>query len=249
MVLTSPTVLGVGSNLTFLYGQSETFTATITVLNGSPPPSEGTVTFFDDGAPLGTAPVSSGVATFTTSGLAVGLHPITASYSGTANYEASAWTGSESIVANSGLGNPSGVTVDGAGDVFIADSTKNRVIEVASSGTQTTVVSGLSEPSGVAVDSAGDVFVADTFNSRVVEVTKAGTQTTVGSELDFPQGVAVDAAGDVFIADTANNRIVEVSKTARRPPSGPVYCGPRAWRWTLRATSSSPIPAITGWLR
>ena len=58
-----------------------------------------------------------------------------------------------------------------AGDVFIADTDNNRVVEVpAGGGPQITVASGLNFPAGVAVDGAGDVFIADTGNNRVVEV-------------------------------------------------------------------------------
>ena len=102
--------------------------------------------------------------------------------------------------------------MDGAGDVFIADTYNNRVVEVpAGGGPQITVGSGLSYPIGVAVDGAGDVFIADSGNNRVVEVPAGGgPQTTVGSGLNYPSGVAVDGAGDVFIADTYNSRVVEV---------------------------------------
>jgi len=112
----------------------------------------------------------------------------------------------------SGLSGPWGVAVDGAGDVFIADSNNSRVVEVpAGGGAQTTVGSGLSKPTGVAVDGAGDVFIADNGLNQVVEVPAGGgAQTTVGSGLSSPYGVAVDGAGDVFIADIGLNQVVEV---------------------------------------
>ncbi len=120
--------------------------------------------------------------------------------------------GVQTTVPASGLSFPAGVAVDGAGDVFIADTFNSRVVEVTPSGVQTTVpVSGLSDPRGVAVDGAGDVFIADRVNNRVVEVTPSGVQTTVASGLNAPEGVAVDGAGDVFIADTLNGRVVEVT--------------------------------------
>ena len=84
------------------------------------------------------------------------------------------------------------MAVDGSGDVFIADTGNNRVVEVKADGTQTTVGSGLNDPVGVAVDGTGDVFIADFGNNRVVEVKADGTQTTVGSGLNHPVGVAVD---------------------------------------------------------
>ena len=113
----------------------------------------------------------------------------------------------------SGLISPFGVAVDAAGNVYIADNSNNRVVEVpAGGGAQTTVASGLNYPYGVAVDGAGNVYISDTLNNgRVVEVPAGGgAQTTVGSGLHLPHGLAVDGAGNVYIADTSNNRVVEV---------------------------------------
>ena len=69
-----------------LFGQSVTFTATVTPLSGTFD-NGGTVTFYDDGSTLG-AQVLSGTNTamFTTSSLSVGLQPIAVSYSGDTNF-------------------------------------------------------------------------------------------------------------------------------------------------------------------
>jgi large repetitive protein len=120
--------------------------------------------------------------------------------------------GAQTTVPASGLSGPSVVAVDGAGDLFIADSNNNRVVEIpVGGGAQTTGGSGLSNPRGMAVDGAGDLFIADSSNNRVVEVPAGGGgQTTVGSGLSNPRGMAVDGAGDLFIADSNNNRVVKV---------------------------------------
>ncbi len=120
---------------------------------------------------------------------------------------------SQTTVPASGLQGPTGVAVDGAGDLFIADYYNNRVVEIpAGGGPQTTVsASGLKLANGVAVDGAGDVFIVDLYNKRVVEVPAGGgPQTTVGSGLQQPWAVAVDGAGDVFIVDTGNSQVVKV---------------------------------------
>jgi Zn-dependent metalloprotease len=70
-----------------LVGQSVTFTATVSGSGGTP---TGTVTFKDGATTLGSPALAGGVATFTTSALTAGTHPITASYSGDANFSASA---------------------------------------------------------------------------------------------------------------------------------------------------------------
>ncbi|MBD0369797.1 MAG: PQQ-dependent sugar dehydrogenase [Pyrinomonadaceae bacterium] len=74
-----------------VFGQSVTFTATVTSASGTP---TGAVQFKDGANNLG-SPVAlnaSGVATFTTSSLTVGTHTITAEYGGDSNFNASTGT-------------------------------------------------------------------------------------------------------------------------------------------------------------
>jgi CSLREA domain-containing protein len=69
------------------YGQSVTFTATVTSAVGTP---SGSVQFYADGVALGSAiALSNGQASLSTAALAVGTHPITATYSGDANHNSS----------------------------------------------------------------------------------------------------------------------------------------------------------------
>ena len=110
-----------------------------------------------------------------------------------------------------GFNRPGGVAVDGAGDVFVADTFDSDVEEYSPGGTLVgTIGIGFFLPYGVAVDGAGDVFVADTLDNAVKEVLPDGTVKTVGSGFNEPQGVAEDGAGDVFVADTRNNSVKEV---------------------------------------
>ena len=93
------------------------------------------------------------------------------------------------------LSRPSGVVLDGAGNLYIADTSNHRIRRVDSSGTITTVAgtgergfggdggpavqAQLASPFGVAVDSAGNLFIADTLNSRIRRLDTKGTITTV----------------------------------------------------------------------
>src|ERR1700693_4446712 len=119
-------------------------------------------------------------------------------FSALAHAQSVTFAGSQTYMG-SGLSGPWSVAVEGAGDLFIADTQSSRVVEIpAGGGPQITVGSGLNRPYGVAVDRAGNVFIADESNNQVVEVPAGGgPQTTVGSGLNAPYGVAVDAAGDV----------------------------------------------------
>lgn len=82
----STTTALAASTTTPKYGDSVSFSATVTVTGSSP---SGSVTFYDGAAPIGTAALVNGHASFSTAGLAVGSHNITASYSGDGNNAAS----------------------------------------------------------------------------------------------------------------------------------------------------------------
>ena len=145
------------------------------------------------------------------------------------------WTGSRGDggpAVDARLNRPYGVAVDGAGNLFIADTDNHRIRKVDSAGVISTVAgtgefgggfSGdggpataalLDRPYGVAVDGAGNLFIADTVNYRIRKVDSAGVISTVAgtddARLFSPQGVAVDGAGNLFIADTVNHRIRKV---------------------------------------
>ncbi len=92
---------------------------------------------------------------------------------------------------------PTGVAVDAAGDLFIADSGNNVIREVNhATGEITTIV-------GDAVDgNAG-------YSGDGGPATQA--------ELDYPTAIAVDAAGDqLFIADSGNNAVRQVDFSTGR---------------------------------
>ena len=123
----------------------------------------------------------------------------------------------QTIVAiGSGFNNPSGVAVDGSGNVFVADYGDNAVKEIVAAGgyaTVNTLGSGFKSPLGAAVDGSGNVFVADFGHSAVKEILAAGgyvTVNTIASGFNTPAGVAVDGSGNVFVADFGNGAVKEI---------------------------------------
>jgi sugar lactone lactonase YvrE len=135
----------------------------------------------------------------------------------------------------------SDVSVDTAGNLFVADRINQTIRKVTSAGVVTTLagLAGFSgsddgtgsaarffNPSGTAVDSSGNVFVADSSNHTIRKVTSSGVVTTLaglagssgssdgtGSAARFnnPFGIAVDSSGNVFVADTSNRTIRKVT--------------------------------------
>jgi sugar lactone lactonase YvrE len=120
------------------------------------------------------------------------------------------------------LSSPNGVAVDGTGNVYIADTGNNRVVEVpwtgAGYGAQTTLpVTKLSTPMGLAVDGAGNLFIACNGNDKVVKLPWTGTgygpQVKIVASLYAPSTVAVDGFGNLYIADTYDNRVDKLTWT------------------------------------
>ena len=139
------------------------------------------------------------------------------------------------IVADAGEGDglaaPKGLAADSNGNIYIADTGNNRVVEVLySSGSnydqpstwQINLATGLANPAAVAVDGSGNVYIADTSNNRVLRETPSGggffTQSVVSSGLSAPAGVAVDDVGNLYISDTGNQRVLKETVS-----SGPTY--------------------------
>ncbi len=136
--------------------------------------------------------------------------------------------------------NPTGVAVDSATNIYVADTWNHTIRKVPPARVVTPLAgqagrSGSADgigtdarfnyPSGLAVDSAGNVYVADTYNNTIRKLTPVGTNwvvTTLGgmsgiygtadgtgsaARLSNPNGVAVDGTGNLYVADFYFNTI------------------------------------------
>ena len=135
---------------------------------------------------------------------------LTSYISGLGTNSSFAWTpGVTKTVYAPAKSYPRGVTVDGAGNVFLVDTYSNQVVKVSPTGVQTILSLGttLNTPFGLALDAAGNLYVADAGNNRVLELPYGGSTAAAlnVTGLNFPEGLAVDGAGNVFIANTRGN--------------------------------------------
>ncbi|HEY4248090.1 MAG TPA: hypothetical protein VGM64_14665 [Lacunisphaera sp.] len=143
----------------------------------------------------------------------------------------------DGVGAGARFNHPTGMAVDGAGNIYVADTTNNTVREITSTGEVSTIaglpgVSGsqdgagsgafFNNPSGVAADGDGNVYVADTGNSVIRKIAANGVVTTiaglsgiaglmdgVGNNAWFnqPKGIVLDSSGVLYVADTGNAAI------------------------------------------
>ncbi len=140
------------------------------------------------------------------------------------------YTGDGDPAVSASLGFPSGLAIDSAGNIYIADNENHVVRRVSPAGVISTIAgtaAGLREPEGLAADSTGNVYVADRLNHRVVRVTAGGEVSLIAgagtagfsgdggpaveAQLNGPRSVALGASGNLYIADTDNHRIRRVT--------------------------------------
>ena len=136
------------------------------------------------------------------------------------------FSGDGGPATNARLNDPTDVTIDGAGNLYIADCANYRVRKISPSGTISTFAGtgayGYGGDGGqarnatftcvgfVEVDSHGNLFIADFNNDRIRKVSSSGVVTTIAS-VHLPYGMAMDSADNLYVADPYSHRIRRVT--------------------------------------
>ena len=121
---------------------------------------------------------------------------------------------------NARFSNPDAVTVDGSGNVYVADSGTNLIRLVSPSGAVTTL--------------AGAPYAYGSADG-----------TGANARFNNPEGIAVDAAGDVYVADTGNAMIrkgvASGAPAIGTPPSTQSIGVGNAVTFTVKASSATQL--------
>ena len=137
--------------------------------------------------------------------------------------------------------NPSGVTTDTSGNVYVPDHDNHTIRKITSTGTVTTLAgtaattgvedgigtaARFNSPEGIATDSVGNVYVGDAHSHTIRRITSTGAVTTLAglagtagsadgmgtlASFTLPYGVATDSSGNVFVADYSNHTIRKIT--------------------------------------
>jgi len=120
------------------------------------------------------------------------------------------FSGDNAPATSAQMNYPWGVTVDPAGNVYIADSNNNRVRKVSNGVIATVAGNGsqgfsgdggpatsaqLWNPAGVAVDSAGNLYIADYFDGRIRILTPTGSSCAYSTYSVAPTSLQAPAVG------------------------------------------------------
>ncbi|MGD0446333.1 MAG: Ig-like domain repeat protein, partial [Edaphobacter sp.] len=155
------------------------------------------------------------------------------------------FSGDNGPAINANIDSPTGLAVDSANNLYLADTHNHRIRRIdATTGAITTIAgtgipgfsgdntsataANLALPHGLTIDSAGNVYLADTTNHRIRRIDAAtGAITTVAgngiqafsgdnapavaASLDSPRATAISPSTLVALTDTANQRIRQLT--------------------------------------
>lgn len=130
---------------------------------------------------------------------------------------------------------PTGITIDGSGNLYVADAGNNAIRKITSGGAVSTFAANdttlnstaptFKNPTGVAVDAAGNLYVANYLDNTILKVNPAGAfniyagtglqgaaNGPVGSAtFYYPNSVVLDKAGNLYVSDGVNNLIRKIT--------------------------------------
>jgi sugar lactone lactonase YvrE len=123
------------------------------------------------------------------------------------------------------LNGPTGMGIDSAGDLFIADTGNRRIVEYSEAGVPSVVSTPgvtLVSPTSVKVLPSGALVIADSSLGLVLVNNGTASGLSTGSiKLSSTGGLSLDFAGNIYVADPVGGQVVELKISAPGSASFP----------------------------
>ncbi|MFZ1005446.1 MAG: hypothetical protein WAN65_01330 [Candidatus Sulfotelmatobacter sp.] len=135
-----------------------------------------------------------------------------------------------SSFASSGLSGPHGLAVDAKGNLWVANTGANNILEFNSNymlQPNATITAGLNLPVGVAFDPSGNLWVANFQDSNggslgsisMYNNGKQNTNATITKGIVGPFALAIDGMGNIYVSNDGNNITVYTIPAPNALPS------------------------------
>ena len=116
---------------------------------------------------------------------------------------------------------PSGISIDSSGNIYVADSLNNRIQKfddqgafILKWGSAGSGIGQFDSPQGIAIDSSDCVYVVDRSNNRIQKFDHSGnflmawgSSGSANGNFDRPFGIAVDSSDNIYVTDSGNDRV------------------------------------------
>ena len=118
----------------------------------------------------------------------------------------------------SGLGLPTGIAFDTAGNLFISELSHRRIMKASPSGAVSVfAASGLLQAVCIAFDRAGNLYAADQGDATIVKFTPNGVRSVFArAGVGWVTGMAFDAADNLYTANSEDGTIVKFTPSGGR---------------------------------
>jgi len=138
----------------------------------------------------------------------------------------SGYLDSQGVGTDVKFNNPTGVAVSDDGNLYVTDSSNNRIRKIVIATQVVTTLAGSGDassedgtgasakfyyPVGVSIGIDGNIYVSDLYSARIRKVTTSGIVTTISiGHFNSPTGIAIGSDGTIYVADTINDRIRKI---------------------------------------